>query len=266
MSLNLGIIASGRTASGGGGGVDADAQAFFNRVTAAGGTLSATEQTAVNTLTINLKSTGIWSKMRVIYPMVGASPASCSQNLKSASFTGTFSGSWIYASTGVSPGAGANLQVPLNLNTMNSINDISFGYYNRTLDLNGQVSSYGWVNIGTLPYIQFFMKYTDGNRYGYIFDANNSGGVAGDIRGFNAISRVNSTQKMMQKNATISTFAATSSGSLYSVNFSFVKGQQGSEFQRENAFGFIADGLTSTELGNLYTAVQAMQTSLSRQV
>jgi hypothetical protein len=246
--------------------IDADAQAFFSRVTAAGGALSATEQTAVNTLTVSLKAASIWTKLRVIYPMVGASAAACSQNLKSSLYTGVFSGTWTYASTGVTPGGGANLEVPLNLNTMNSINDISFGYYNRTEDLIGQVGSYGWVNIGTLPYIQFFMKYNDGNRYGYIFDSDNSGGSAGDIRGLNSITRINATQKTMQLNSTLSTFNANSSGTLYSVNFSFVRGSQGGEFQRENAFGFVGDGLTSTNLSDLYTTVQAFQTSLSRQV
>lgn len=263
MSLNLGIIASSRTTSGGGGGTDADAQAFFNRVTAAGGTLSMTEQTAVNTLTVSLKSTGIWSKMRVIYPMVGASSAACSQNLKSALFTGTFSGSWNYASTGVTPLAGATLESPLNLNTMNSINDISFGYYCRVNT--SSVGSFGWYLAGN-PNVQFFSRYIDNNRYGYIFDSNNSGGASTDSRGLNSISRISSTQKMMQKNGTISTFTAASSGSLFSKNFSFTNGSQGQEFQRENAFGFIADGLTSTNLTDLYTAVQAFQTTLLRQV
>ena len=59
---------------------DADAQAYFDRVTAAGGTLSATEQNAVNTLTVNLKSNGLWTLLKAIYPMVGASAAACAQN------------------------------------------------------------------------------------------------------------------------------------------------------------------------------------------
>ena len=64
-------------------GFDADAQAFFDRVTTAGGSLSATEKTAVNQLVLDMKSYSIWSKMKAIYPMVGASSAACAQNLKS---------------------------------------------------------------------------------------------------------------------------------------------------------------------------------------
>ena len=59
---------------------DPDAAAFFARVTAAGGTLSATEKTAVNTLVVQMKTDGIWTKMKAIYPMVGASSAAFAQN------------------------------------------------------------------------------------------------------------------------------------------------------------------------------------------
>jgi hypothetical protein len=259
MSLNLGIIASSRQT---GGGTDADAQAFFDRVTAAGGTLSATEQTAVNTLTTSLKGYGIWTKLRVIYPMVGASSAACSQNLKSSSFTATFGGGETFASTGVQYGTDG-VQVPLNLNTMNSINDISYGYYCRN-DLSN-VGSFGWgVGGGILN--EFWIKYGDENRYGYIFDSANDGGVAGDSRGLNSISRIGSTTKYIQKNNTINTYTSTSSGTLSSRNFYFGRGSQGGEFGRENAFSFIGDGLTSTNLSDLYIAVQAFQTTLSRQV
>ena len=81
--------------------VDADALAFFGRVTAAGGTLSTTEKQAVNQLVVDMKTYGIWSSMKAIYPMVGASAAACAQNLKSSSFTGTFTSGVTFASTGV---------------------------------------------------------------------------------------------------------------------------------------------------------------------
>jgi hypothetical protein len=71
-------------------GYDSDAQAFFDRVTTASGSLSTTEQAAVNQLVLDLKANSIWTPMKAIYPMVGASAAACAQNLKSSSFTGTF--------------------------------------------------------------------------------------------------------------------------------------------------------------------------------
>ena len=106
--------------------VDADAQAFFDRVTAAGGTLSQTEQDAVNALTISLKSNGLWTLMKAIYPMVGASAASCAQNLKSSSFTGTFTSGWTFALTGVT-GNGTSAYFETNFNNQGSWTSTSNG-------------------------------------------------------------------------------------------------------------------------------------------
>ena len=242
---------------------DADAQLFFNRVIAAGGTLSDTEQFAVIQLVIQMKLNGIWDKMKAIYPMVGASAAACAQNLKSSSFTGTFSGGWAYASTGItSNGTNAFMDTGLNLNIMNSINNISYGYYCRTNNLS--LGSFGWGvpnNINN----EFWIRYTDSKKYGYLFDSGNDGGAVSNCRGWNVMSRIASTTKYIQINSTIDTYASVSSGTLISRNFIFAQGSQGFE-ARENALGFIGDGITFSEMSNLYTAVQAFQTSLSRAI
>jgi hypothetical protein len=245
---------------------DADAVAFFGRVTTAGGSLSATEKQAVNTLVVQMKADGTWTPMKAIYPMVGASAAACAQNLKSSSFTGTFSSGWTFASTGVTGnGSSTYFDTTLNLNIMNSINDISYGYYCRTNSLS--IGSFGWGFGGaTSPINEFYIRYTDGNKYGYLFDGGNDGGAVSDCRGLNAMSRIATTTKYIQLNSSISTFSSSSSGSLTSKNFVFGRGAQASAENRENAFGFVADGLTTTNLSNLYTAVQAFQTTLSRQV
>ena len=79
--------------------IDPDYLAFYNRVITAGGSLSTTEQTATEQLVKDLKAYGIWAKMKAIYPIVGASAAACAQNLKSSSFTGSFSSGWTFAIT-----------------------------------------------------------------------------------------------------------------------------------------------------------------------
>jgi len=110
LPTQLGVIGSQQALD-----FDADAQAFFDRVTAAGGTLSATEKAAVNTLVVQMKLDGTWTPMKAIYPMVGASAAACAQNLKSSSFTGTFSSGWTFASTGVkSNGSSAFMETGFN--------------------------------------------------------------------------------------------------------------------------------------------------------
>jgi hypothetical protein len=264
FGVGVGVRVGGFTPVSSGGGFDPDAQAFFDRVTTAGGTLSTTEKNATNQLVLDMKSAGIWSSMKAIYPMVGSSAAACAQNLKSSSFTGTFTSGWTFASTGATPnGSNAFMDTGLNLNTMNSINDISYGYYSRT---NSQsTGSFGWGVPSNIDN-EFWIRYTDPNKYGYLFDSANDGGFASDCRGFNAMSRIATTIKYIQINSSIATYSSSSSGrSLQSRNFIFARGSQGYE-NRENAFGFIANGLTSTNLSNFYTAVQAFQTTLSRQV
>ena len=124
---------------------DADALAFFSRVTTAGGSLSTTEKSAVNQLVLDLKSYSIWTKMKAIYPMVGASAAACAQNLKSSSFTGTFNGGWTYASSGVTPnGTSGYMDTGLNSFTDFTQTSISYGIYYRTN--NGGVPIEGTYN------------------------------------------------------------------------------------------------------------------------
>jgi hypothetical protein len=69
---------------GGGGGIDPAAQAYF----AATGITGVTQQTAINNLVKGLKTDGIWSKMKAVYPFV-------TDNRNVLSYTDTFSnGYW----------------------------------------------------------------------------------------------------------------------------------------------------------------------------
>ena len=58
--------------------VDADAQAFI----AAAGITNLTQASAINTLVNDLKTYGLWTKMKALYPMVGGTAASHKFNLK----------------------------------------------------------------------------------------------------------------------------------------------------------------------------------------
>jgi hypothetical protein len=239
---------------------DTDAQAFINRVYAAGGLITDLEASAVNQLVISMKAVNVWTKMRAIYPMVGSSFSSCGQNLKSASYTATVQSVLSYSTNGVTPSdPNPIFNTGFPLTALNSINDISYGYYNRiNIQLN---SSFGF---GTQN--EFFIRYAGDRNYAYLFDAANDSRAVTDCRGFNAMSRIGSTTKYVQLNNTIDTYTSTSSGTLSSATLNLARGTQGAETGRQNAFGYVSDGLTITELTNLYTTVQAFQTTLGRQV
>ena len=81
---------------------DLNAAEFFNATQI----LTPLQKEAVNQLVVDLKSYGIWNKMKVVYPMVGQAGVSSSFefNLKDVNtFRGSFSGGWIFSSTGAKP-------------------------------------------------------------------------------------------------------------------------------------------------------------------
>ena len=245
---------------------DADAVAFFGRVTTAGGSLSATEKAAVNQLVLDLKANSLWSPMKAIYPMVGASAAACAQNLKSSSFTGTFTSGWTFASTGVT-GNGTSAYMNTALNPSVSLSNFSAHHslYTRTLlaDLNGQgiFQTPGPNRMDILPF--------GGILYSAIGGAGQA--TATSILSFILGSRTSSTSNKMYTRGTLrNTDTSTLSTTLPNLNYYLGAATTNSAAQfynnKEIAFASIGDGLTDTQASNFYTAVQAFQTTLSRQV
>jgi hypothetical protein len=255
-----GIIASSIS------GVDPDAAAFFARVTAAGGTLSATEQSAVNTLVIQMKADGTWTPMKAIYPMVGASAAACAQNLKSSSFTGTFSSGWTFASTGATPnGTSAYMNTAFNPSNQLTNSSGHFSYYSRTNSAAGpkwELGGYdGTVGSGVVARYSSDIFYAVYGSYTATYTNTNS-------QGFYITNRNSSTNTTGFKNNTkvidvLSTGLVANKSLFLGANNSTII----TEFSdRQCAFASIGDGLTDTQASNFYTAVQAMQVTLSRSV
>jgi hypothetical protein len=261
--IGIGIGVDRRPPSSGGASFDVDAQAFFDRVTAAGGTLSATEQTAVNTLVLDLKANSLWTPMKAIYPMVGASAAACAQNLKSSSFTGTFTSGWTFASTGVTGnGTSAFFDTTLNPSTNLTSTSVHMSYYQQTESNGYQVGCtasdyskrFAISPIGSSDYVQ-------------IGSGANSVSKTTTIA-FYVGTRNGSTVKLFKNNSVI--INASDSGTLPNLNAYLNTNNQGTGQNNFNgsrsAFASIGDGLTDTQASNLYTAVQAFQTTLNRQI
>jgi hypothetical protein len=253
---------------------DPDAQAFFQRVVTAGGTLSATEQLSIDTLVKQMKLDGIWTKMKAIYPMVGASAAACAQNLKSSSFTGTFNGGWTFASTGVTPnGTNGFFDTTFIPSVEFSGENASFGVYSRTV---GTVNAadFGRANGGGA--IITYLSVTSPNNIatwnggsGYV----QGGTGTKNGLGFYNFQRLNSTTINVFENASkvinvTDAFVAWPNLSLpfgaYLFTTSFSPASNGSV--RNLAFAFIGYSLTDTEAPLFYNSVQSFQTTLGRQV
>jgi hypothetical protein len=243
---------------------DPDAQAFFDRVTTAGGTLSLTEKNATNQLVLDMKTDGIWNKMQAIYPMVGASAAACAQNLKSSSFTGTFTSGWTFASTGVTPnGTSAYMDTNYNPSVNGALNSAHLALYSRTNNTGN------YVDFGANP-SGHFLTYNFGN---YSSLNSSDSPVFSNLSTSDGMfigSRTSSSEaRFFHKggSAIVSSRTSTSQPNL-NLYLGSLNNNGSSTFgtNREYTFASIGDGLTDTEAGNFYTAVQAFQTTLSRQV
>jgi hypothetical protein len=247
---------------------DPDAQAF---ITAAGIT-DATQKTAINTLVVDLKGYSIWSKMKALYPFVGGDATKHSWNLKN---TAQFQISWIggvtHSSNGVQfGGVNGYGTTGYNLATNNTGTDISAGTYSRT-NISVNSASLGAVNAAFIG-LQLTIKWTDNNTYyaANDFVGNGAGNFYSDTRGYFVVTRLNSTTKVIYRNG-IQT--ATQGGTVNVLpNLNVVLGARNengsinSYDSRQHAFDFIGDNLTATDVANFYTAVQAFQVSLSRNI
>lgn len=251
---------------------DADAQAFFDRVTAAGGTLSATEKDAVNNLVLDLKANSLWSSMVAIYPMVGASAAACAQNLVSSSYTGTFSGGLTYASTGVTGnGTSGYMNTGLNPNSVLIQNSCHISYYSRS---NQAASTHGdigcYSNTGTVATFYTHIRYSGDDYYmllgDNVFPAIKNYSTLGFFNG----SRNSSTNITHVRNGTNLGNTTVTSTALPSLNVYIsalnANGTANAFNTKECAFASIGAGLSDTQASNFYTNVQTFQTSLSRNI
>ena len=260
--------------------VDADAQAFLT----AAGITDPTISGAINTLVVQMKADNIWTKMKAIYPMVGGTASTHKFNLKDprdldAAFRLVFNGGWTHSSTGATPnGTNGYANTYLAPSSVLGANSASIGYYSRT---NSAISNE--IAMGVLNFISggsglnlVIRRNTNLNS----FRATESGGANAlvdstsiDSRGLTSGSITSSTSRKLYKNGTL--LATNSSnytwdrasnniiiGAALDTGTSLVQYYT----NKECAFNFISDGLTDTEAANLYTAVQAFQTTLNRQV
>ena len=241
--------------------VDPDWLAYYNRVIAAGGSLTTTEQSATLQLVLDLKANSLWTPMKAIYPMVGASAAACAQNLKSSSFTGTFTSGWTFASTGVTGnGTSAYFDTTLNLSTHLS-GSLHYGYYCRTTNTTGRdIGVETWdliLSLGGTLYNRFSVNSS-------IIGSNS------DSKGFYVATQDSTNLHRLFKNNSQfgSTLSYQSGQPSLNVFIGAINNSGSADYftNRQCAFASIGEGLTNTQASNFYTAINSFQVSLSRNV
>jgi len=247
-----------------------ETNAFINN----GGITDATQISAVNTLVTTLKTAGVWSKMKAVYPMVGGTVLSHKFNLVNpvdtdAAYRLVFNGGWVHSATGALPN-GSNAYADTKLIPLNNIaiGSIHSSYYSRTNVERTSIEIGTWQgagyhytnlqlrNIGNISLAT--IQQTTGT-YPYFTDTNSLGLYIG--------SRISSSINIYKNGSLRST---TTWGATGNSDISFYIGNTHGNTQyysnRECAFASIGDGLTDAEVLAYYNAVQAFQTTLNRQV
>ena len=258
--------------------LDPDAVAFLTAAAITDPTITS----AINTLVLDMKGYGIWTKMKAIYPFVGGTATTHKYNLKNpadtnAAFRLVFSGGWTHSSTGALPnGTNAYADTFLSPSTSLTNNNTHISYYSRT-NTSGPNKGLIGASVGG-SFIPLFTIYgrSGSNVFfmdSYSYTTNRNQGSEPTGQSFLLNTRISSTSfKSFRNNLLVATSPNTNADNVTGINFPISIGglnlggsvSQFSNFQC--AFASIGDGLTDTEASNFYLAVQAFNTSLFRQV
>ena len=258
---------------------DSDAQAF---ITAAGIT-DPTQQSAINTLVVGLKTDGLWTSMIAIYPFVGGTASSHKYNLKdprdlNAAYRLTFYGGWVHNSSGI-VGNFTNTYtdtyiVNYNLGQIGAYTTAgTYSLYGGRYAVDYQYDTlYYFPNISYFAdssfQVAYFSNSTDGSNImftfsGYIGLSTISGGDGTSKQYFNGslIADINPVTANPSSLPVSLWFGAVQTG--YNLN------NPTYDFYSDGtyAFGFVSSAIfNSTQNTNLYNRIQTYQITLGRDV
>jgi hypothetical protein len=245
---------------------DTDAQAF---ITAAAIT-DPTQQTAINTLVVDLKGYSLWTPIKALYPFVGGTASQHKFNLKNpldtdAAFRLVFNGGWTHSSTGALPnGTNAWANTYLVAQGTLGLNSTHVSVYSRTNNNSQNAPAIGNVTGGSIAEVSMWLNF--GNAaYLRVNNPTASSTSNFDSRGMFIGNRNSSTQINLSIRGTQTTFNQNSNSLL--TNPFQLGGVNPNNFDNKQlAFASIGDGLTAQNMTDLNTAVVAFQTALSRNV
>jgi hypothetical protein len=253
---------------------DADALAFL----AAAGITDATITSAICTLVTTMKADGTWAKCSAIYPMVGGTATTHKFNLKNpldtnAALRLSFVGGWTHSANGALPnGTNAYADTFLTPSTTLTLLNTHLSFYSRTSAIgNNQRDIAAFVG-GSTP------SFSLGTNTGvlvsdhYWFTTNRMTRSIPNAQGLMLTSRTNNTTHKSYRNGVQlgATDTVSNAGKAMPNVSLFLGAANGppisSYSNKQYAFASIGSGLTDAEALALYNSIQAMQTTLSRQV
>ena len=232
---------------------------------------NATQQNAINTLVIDLKTASVWTKLEAIYPMVGGTATTHKFNLKNpadtnAAYRLNFVGGWTHSANGALPN-GTNAYADT-FYVHSQLNSASMSFYSRTNNT-GLLNEMGNATNGA-PNSIMLIRFSD-QFYGHLNQNDNVSTTNTNSLGHYSVSRTASNVIKLYKNGSLSLNSSAVSVGIPTNNMIIGAWRENSTTisrysNRECAFATLGTGLNDTESANLYTAIQAFNTTLGRQV
>lgn len=255
-----------------GSGNDADAQTFFISLEANAIELDSTQKGAVIQLVKDFKSAGVWAKMLAIYPFIAGLPSSFKFNLKDprdldAAYRLTFVGSPTYSGNGVTwNGATQYADTHLVASAVLGQNNKHISYYNRSIGQTACLMGAGSASSAD----GLFPNYANGGENYSALSCSTNLKTGGVSQGFHLVSRLSPASFSYYRNGGNSVTENTVSDLNPAVSFTIGARNTPTGTQQHTptncAFATIGNGLTALEVAAMYTAVQAYQTTLNRNV
>ena len=216
--------------------------------------------------------------MKALYPFVGGTAAQHKWNLKDprdldAAFRLTYGGSVTHSANGVTGGINGFCDTKFNDSTnFTSNTNASFSVYTRNNFVN-DANYYTLIGCSTDNHVSAMtIRGTIYNEFLGLRDAIGSrviGVISNRLAGQYLLTKDGTNRRYFKNSSNINTTANGTSNpanrSLYLLADNY-SGGTGYYAQHTIAFAHIGDNLTNTEAANLYTAVQAFQTTLGRSI
>lgn len=223
---------------------------------------------ALNTLESDMATYGLTAKMKALYPMVGGTSAKHKYNfMNTAAYQLTFSGGWTHANTGALPnGTNAFADTGFTPNGNITVQNNHLSYYSRT-NINGGFDI-GAQSAGAVELL-LITRYVNGNAYYGSNDGSYGCNIANSTAGFVTGSINGTATQTLYKNGSNIKTSNTAGVSVPTSTLYLAAHNNGGATNygnKECALASIGDGLDATQAANFYTAVQAFNTTLSRQV
>jgi hypothetical protein len=236
-----------------------------------------TQKNAINTLVVNMKAAGIWSKMKAVYPFVGGTASTHKWNLinpqdTNAAFRLSFLGGWTHTSNGVQAnGTNGYADTFFNPNTGYSVNDNAhISVYSRSNQ--SQTDADFGCQTGSDYLILSIRRADQSNNTFYGTNSSNFAIYSADpdSLGFYVANRIGTSNKGFKNSTNVAsnTLSATTrpNASVYLSNINAGGPNAGLYSNKQFAFGSIGDGLTDTEALLFNQIVETYQYALSRNV